>query len=163
MLSKLHSTRDICPAAGGSGQSRRYFVHHQIAKTNVNISEFISYKITFLIYFRLQRFEKTNEMLTNCNALSQNRLKNVTEDYKKNCKLLLEMKRDLEYIFKKIRTIKGKLETKYPDAFEQVNKQVPTHIEEDEDASGVIDYEQLESTKQIDPALEARDSSDSTS
>lgn len=106
-------------------------------------------------------------MLTNCNALSQNRLKNVTEDYRKNCKLLIDMKKDLEYIFKKIRTIKGKLETKYPAAFEQVNKQVPTHIEEDEDAgeevAGGIDYEQLESTKQVDPALEARDSSDSTS
>lgn len=72
------------------------------------------------------------------------------------------MKKDLEYIFKKIRTIKGKLELKYPDSFDQVNK-VPTHIEEDEDATGAIDYEQLESTKQIDAGLEARDSSDSTS
>lgn len=103
-------------------------------------------------------------MLTNCNALSQSRLKNVTEDYKKNCKLLIEMKRDLEYIFKKIRTIKGKLETKHPEAFEQAaNNQVPTHIEEDEEVAGGIDYEQLESTKQVDSALEARDSSDSTS
>jgi hypothetical protein len=102
-------------------------------------------------------------MLTNCNALSQSRLKNVTEDYKKNCKLLLEMKKDLEYVFKKIRTIKGKLESKYPESFEQVSKQVPTHIEEDEEVPGGIDYEQLESSKQIDPALEARDSSDSTS
>lgn len=102
-------------------------------------------------------------MLTNCNALSQSRLKNVTDDYKKNCKLLLEMKKDLEYIFKKIRTIKSKLESKYPEAFDQVNKQVPTHIEEDEDTTAVIDYEQLESTKQVDSALEARDSSDSTS
>lgn len=107
-------------------------------------------------------------MLTNCNALSQNRLKNVTEDYKKNCKLLVDMKKDLEYIFKKIRTIKGKLEVKHPEAFEQVSKQIetPTPLEppeEEEEALGGIDYEQLESTKQIDPALEARDSSDSTS
>lgn len=103
-------------------------------------------------------------MLTNCNALSQNRLKNVTEDYKKNCKLLIDMKKDLEYIFKKIRTIKGKLEQKYPVAFDQVTKQIETEtpLEEDEEIldSG-IDYEQLESTKHIDPALEARDSSDS--
>lgn len=52
--------------------------------------------------FRLQRFEKTNEMLTNCNALSQSRLKNVTEDYKKNCKLLLDMKKDLGRFFSEI-------------------------------------------------------------
>jgi hypothetical protein len=73
-----------------------------------------------------------------------------------------------EYIFKKIRTIKGKLEIKYPKAFEQVNNtsQVPVQIEEDHediDEAGGIDYEQLESTKQVDPGLEARDSSDSTS
>lgn len=104
-------------------------------------------------------------MLTNCNQLSQNRLKNVTEDYKKNCKLLIDMKKDLEIIFKKIRTIKGKLETKYPVAFDQVTKkqiETETPLEEDEEILGSgIDYEQLESTKQIDPALEARDSSDS--
>lgn len=75
------------------------------------------------------------------------------------------MKKDLEYIFKKIRTIKGKLESKYPEAFEQSNKQIQTEIplEEEDEALGGIDYEQLESTKQVDPALEARDSSDSTS
>lgn len=78
---------------------------------------------------------------------------------------MIDMKKDLEYIFKKIRTIKGKLETKYPEAFEQVNKKVQTHVEEDEveETAGGIDYEQLESSKQVDPALEARDSSDSTS
>lgn len=71
-----------------------------------------------------------------------------------------------EYIFKKIRTIKGKLESKYPTAFEQINKQIPVQIEEDHedvDEAAGIDYEQLESTKQVDPAMEARDSSDSTS
>lgn len=47
----------------------------------------------------LQRFEKTNEMLTNCNSLSQSRLKNVTEDYRKNCKLLLDMKKDLGKLY----------------------------------------------------------------
>lgn len=88
-------------------------------------------------------------------------------------KLLFPFLKDLitisisEYIFKKIRTIKGKLESKYPEAFEQVNnKQVPVQIEEDHedvDEAAGIDYEQLESTKQVDSALEARDSSDSTS
>ena len=71
-----------------------------------------------------------------------------------------------EYIFKKIRTIKRKLESKYPEAFEQVNKQIPVQIEEDHedvDEAAGIDYEQLESTKQVDSAMEARDSSDSTS
>lgn len=57
----------------------------------------------------LQRFEKTNEMLLNCNALSQNRLKLATEEFKKHTKMLSEMKKDLDYVFKKIRIIKSKL------------------------------------------------------
>lgn len=57
----------------------------------------------------LQRFEKTNEMLLNCNALSANRLKLASEDFKKHTKQLNDMKKDLDYIFKKIRIIKGKL------------------------------------------------------
>ena len=84
------------------------------------------------------------------------------------------MKKDLEYIFKKIRVIKGKLESKYPEPFETATKkQTPSQIEEDdgledqealeEQEAGGIDYEQLESSSKVDPALEARDSSDSTS
>lgn len=69
---------------------------------------------------RLQRFEKTNEMLLNCNALSANRLKTAGEDFKKHSKLLGEMKKDLDYIFKKIRLIKAKVSAQYPDAFAAV-------------------------------------------
>ncbi|KAL1401680.1 hypothetical protein pipiens_006434 [Culex pipiens pipiens] len=65
----------------------------------------------------LQRFEKTNEMLLNCNALSQSRLKIATDDFKKHTKLLHDMKKDLDYIFKKIRNIKSKLGSQYPQAF----------------------------------------------
>lgn len=105
-------------------------------------------------------------MLINVNALSQNRLKNIQEENKKHCKLLIDMKRDLEYIFKKIRVIKGKLETKHPEAFEQAKRQIPIQIEEDEEQAAGIDYEQLEN-KTVDTGLEAlsenRDSSDSTS
>lgn len=71
------------------------------------------------MYFRLQRFEKTNEMLTNCNALSASRLKTVGPEFKKHTQLLLEMKKDLDYIFKKIRVIKTKLSSQYPEAFQE--------------------------------------------
>lgn len=104
-------------------------------------------------------------MLINVNALSQNRLKNIQEENKKHCKLLVDMKRDLEYIFKKIRVIKGKLEVKHPEAFEQAKRQIPIPIEEDEEQAAGIDYEQLET--KVDTGMEAlsenRDSSDSTS
>ncbi|XP_034949700.1 kxDL motif-containing protein CG10681 isoform X2 [Chelonus insularis] len=67
----------------------------------------------------LQRFEKTNEMLTNCNQLSVNRLKSAGVEFKKHTALLIEMKKDLDYIFKKIRLVKNKLSQQYPQAFNE--------------------------------------------
>lgn len=56
-------------------------------------------------------------MLLNCNALSANRLKSAGEDFKRHTKLLTEMKKDLDYIFKKIRNIKTKINAQYPEAY----------------------------------------------
>lgn len=56
-------------------------------------------------------------MLTNCNQLSINRLKTAGTEFKKHTALLIEMKRDLDYIFKKIRLVKNKLSQQYPQAF----------------------------------------------
>lgn len=70
----------------------------------------------------LQRFEKTNEMLTNCNALSVNRLKSAGAEFKKHTQLLLEMKKDLDNIFKRIRVMKTKLASQYPQAFSAVTE-----------------------------------------
>ena len=84
--------------------------------------------------FRLQRFEKTNEMLLNCNALSASRLKIASEDFKKHTKLLTEMKKDLDYIFKKVRVIKTKLGAQYPTAFaEAQSKTKKLAFDEEED------------------------------
>ncbi|KAL5293269.1 KXD1 family protein [Megaselia abdita] len=83
----------------------------------------------------LQRFEKTNEMLLNCNALSQSRLKQAQEDFKKHVKSLHEMKKDLDYIFKKIRSMKAKLSSQYPQAYIDAlpQSQATTLAEEAED------------------------------
>ncbi|KAJ9579503.1 hypothetical protein L9F63_004851 [Diploptera punctata] len=79
----------------------------------------------------LQRFEKTNEMLTNCNALSVNRLKSAGSEFKKHTQLLLEMKKDLDNIFKRIRVMKTKLAAQYPQAFSVVTEE--TNLEEEEE------------------------------
>ena len=57
--------------------------------------------------------------MLNCNALSQSRLKTANEDFRKNVKLLTEMKKDLDYIFRKIRIIKQKLSKQYPEAYSE--------------------------------------------
>ena len=87
-------------------------------------------------------------MLININQLSQNRIKLLSADYKNHCKLLIEMKKDLDYIFKKIRNIKSKVESKYPEAY-KMNLNVESE-ELKEEESEAIGYQQLESIKQVD-------------
>lgn len=69
--------------------------------------------------YRLQRFEKTNEMLINCNALSNGRLKAANDDFKKHIRFINDMKKDLDYIFKKIRNIKMRIGVQYPEAMKK--------------------------------------------
>lgn len=90
-----------------------------------------------LLIHRLQRFEKTNEMLVNCNALSQSRLKQANEDFRKHCKVLGDMKKDLDYIFRKIRNIKQRLGQQYPIAFAEAQPQRSSLAEEAEDETEV--------------------------
>lgn len=71
-------------------------------------------------------------MLTNCNALSASRLKTVVPEFKKHIHLLLETKKDLDYVFKKIRIIKNKLYAQYPEAFaEAVRSSFAEECDED--------------------------------
>merc|ERR1719266_1275042 len=44
----------------------------------------------------LQRFEKTNEMLSNCNSLSASRLERANKDFTRHVLHLKEVKKDLE-------------------------------------------------------------------
>lgn len=69
----------------------------------------------FFFFLRLQRFEKTNEMLTNCNALSMSHLKTTSQELKKHTLMLSELRKDLDSTFKRISTIKAKIKTQYPD------------------------------------------------
>lgn len=73
-------------------------------------------------------------MLTNCNALSATRLKTIGPEFKKYTQLLIDMKKDLDYIFKKIRAIKGKLSVQHPEAFAEAQRSsIAEECEEDED------------------------------
>merc|ERR1712038_612739 len=68
----------------------------------------------------LQRFEKTNEMLTNVNSLSAVRLEKANNDFKKHTQNILEMKRDLDSIFKRLKVIKQKMSKTMPEAYNAV-------------------------------------------
>ncbi|XP_030073906.1 kxDL motif-containing protein 1 isoform X1 [Microcaecilia unicolor] len=83
----------------------------------------------------LARFEKTNEMLLNFNNLSNTRMQQMSERFLHHTRTLLEMKKDLDSIFRRIRTLKGKLAKQYPDAFNNIHE---SPILEDDD-----DFDQI--------------------
>ncbi|XP_051893758.1 kxDL motif-containing protein 1 isoform X2 [Pristis pectinata] len=78
----------------------------------------------------LDRFEKTNEMLLNFNNLSSVRLNQMTERYLHHTRALVEMKKDLDSIFRRIRTLKDKLSKQHPEAFSSIHESLEV---EDED------------------------------
>uniref|UniRef100_H0VZ05 KxDL motif-containing protein 1 n=1 Tax=Cavia porcellus TaxID=10141 RepID=H0VZ05_CAVPO len=80
----------------------------------------------------LDRFEKTNEMLLNFNNLSSARLQQMSERFAHHTRTLVEMKRDLDSIFRRIRTLKGKLARQHPEAFSHVPESLFLE-DEDED------------------------------
>jgi len=53
----------------------------------------------------MSRFEKTNEMLLNFNRLSDARYESTEADFKKHIHLLHSMRKDLDNIFKRIRSV----------------------------------------------------------
>ncbi|XP_078605062.1 uncharacterized protein LOC144878406 [Branchiostoma floridae x Branchiostoma japonicum] len=72
----------------------------------------------------VNRFEKTNEMLQSFNTLSAIRFDETQEMFKKHTQTLLDMKKDLDHIFRRIRELKGKVSKQYPEAFQAAEVQV---------------------------------------
>ena len=70
-----------------------------------------------ILLLRLQRFEKTNEMLSNCNSLSQTRLERALRDFRGHTQHINGLKKELEQVFKRIRVIKSRVAQQYPEAF----------------------------------------------
>ncbi|XP_018923741.1 kxDL motif-containing protein 1-like [Cyprinus carpio] len=79
----------------------------------------------------LDRFEKTNEMLINFNGLSNVRLQQMNERFLMHTRTLIEMKKDLDSIFRRIRTLKGKVAKQYPEAFSNISE--CSNLVEDDD------------------------------
>jgi len=52
----------------------------------------------------MSRFEKTNEMLLNFNRLSDARYDSTQADFRKHINLLHDMRKDLDSIFRRIRS-----------------------------------------------------------
>jgi Uncharacterized conserved protein len=127
---KLHSSRGLRARLSRTCKSAGCRINDPCSKTNVWKFIFLIMSLAFdplllhaylilriFLFHRLQRFEKTNEMLINCNALSAGRLQTANAEFKKHSQLLMEMKKDLDGIFKRTRALKTKLSSQYPQAF----------------------------------------------
>ena len=57
-------------------------------------------------------------MLSNCNSLSATRLERARRDFRGHSQLLLDLKKDLDAIFRRIRTLKTKVAQQNPEAFQ---------------------------------------------
>lgn len=69
----------------------------------------------------LSKFEKTNAKFGKFNDLSAARFLNLNHQLKGHTKMLIEMKKDLDSIFRRIRTLKTKLTKQYGPAFEAIS------------------------------------------
>merc|ERR1712141_134634 len=81
----------------------------------------------------LQRFEKTNEMLSNCNSLSASRLERANKDFTKHVTHLKEVKKDLEVVFKILKNIKAKVAKNHSESFIAIGGSFEPVKEEDDE------------------------------
>ncbi|CEF60884.1 Uncharacterised domain KxDL-containing protein [Strongyloides ratti] len=88
--------------------------------------------VTEIIAFQkicLERLEKTNAMLENCQQISETRLATASRDIAIGRAKIIEIKNDLEYIIRKIATIKKTLKEKFPQQFKISEEVLKRHDE----------------------------------
>ncbi|XP_071690193.1 kxDL motif-containing protein LO9-177 [Rutidosis leptorrhynchoides] len=75
------------------------------------------YSLNQLQNIILGRLQDSNAVLSHFNDYSEQCFAEVSSDLSTNTRLLKSMKSDLDYIFLKLRSLKGKIKATYPDAF----------------------------------------------
>ncbi|KAH7301382.1 hypothetical protein KP509_23G022800 [Ceratopteris richardii] len=70
----------------------------------------------------LGRLQDSNAVLSHLNDFSERSYSAVANDFARNTRLIKSMKEDLDYIFFRIRALKARLASQYPNAFNEANK-----------------------------------------
>ncbi|KDP34936.1 hypothetical protein JCGZ_09224 [Jatropha curcas] len=84
-------------------------------KTLINGDDLDSLKQ--LQHLILGRLQDSNAVLSHFNEYSEHCFAEVSSDFARNTRVLKSMKSDLDYIFQKLRNMKAKILSTYPDAF----------------------------------------------
>ncbi|XP_044531684.1 kxDL motif-containing protein 1-like [Gracilinanus agilis] len=83
---------------------------------------------------RLEELEKTNEMLLKFNNLSNACMRQLKEHFAHQSRSMLEMRKDLDSIYGRLRTLKVKLSNQYRVAFSHIQESpIPEEEEDDVD------------------------------
>ncbi|CAH8842828.1 unnamed protein product [Trichobilharzia szidati] len=72
----------------------------------------------------LTKFEKTNEMLRTVSELSEGRYRILCNELNTHTKTILSLKKEMNDVFKRIRSIKKLLATYFPDDMERLSQQL---------------------------------------
>ncbi|MCO5569741.1 hypothetical protein L7F22_023456 [Adiantum nelumboides] len=92
-----------------------------VAAVNV-FSQLMQNPRALFLEARLGRLQDSNAVLSHLNDFSERSFAAVANDFSKNTKLVKSMKDDLDYIFIRIRTLKARLASQYPNAFNEATK-----------------------------------------
>jgi len=83
----------------------------------------------------LSRFEKTNEMLSNCCQLSATRLETAKKELTQHTQTIIEMRKDLQSIFRRVRTFKQTLAERYPQTAENQPSSSTDRVDNENDGN----------------------------
>lgn len=78
----------------------------------------------------LAKFEKTNAKFGRFNDLSEARYSHLHQQLRNHTKMLVDMKKDLDSVFRRIRTLKNKLAKQYETAFHAMSSSIQKLEEE---------------------------------
>lgn len=77
----------------------------------------------------ISKLDRTNETLVNCNAVAKAKLATLNKTFKKGTQQIIDIKKDVEAIHRKVRNLKAKIIADYPDSV----KHIVTKSEEEAD------------------------------
>lgn len=82
----------------------------------------------------LLSMEVSNEKLTSFNNVSEDTYRRLSANFVQNTKLLSDMKKELDTVFRRIRSLKVRIQTSFPEAYAIAESKHRLVLEDDDEA-----------------------------